>query len=53
MTSAAALARELIVRALDLIDPADEDIEIVAHLLRDAVGVLDTPYANGTHRPPG
>ncbi|MGH8929199.1 MAG: hypothetical protein ACRDZO_00805 [Egibacteraceae bacterium] len=51
MASPTILVRELIVRALDLIDPADEDMEIVRHLLRDAVGVLDTPYAGGTHRP--
>ncbi|MGH8899730.1 MAG: hypothetical protein ACRDZ4_22535, partial [Egibacteraceae bacterium] len=44
MASPAALARGLIARALDLLDPCDDDPETLAYLLADALEVLDIPY---------
>ncbi|MGH8886691.1 MAG: hypothetical protein ACRDYX_16270 [Egibacteraceae bacterium] len=44
MASPAALARGLIARALDLLDPCDDDTETIAYLLADALEVLDIPY---------
>lgn len=36
-----ATARELVVRVLDVLNPEDDELEIVAMLLRDALSVLD------------
>lgn len=44
MASPAAPARGLIARALDLLDPSDDDTETIAYLLADALDVLDIPY---------
>ena len=53
MPAAAAVARDLIARALDLLDETVDDAELVAMLLRDAVQVLDNPYPRPRRPPAG